>query len=266
MTITAYSVGGTWGTWDDGFGADTCRAVAADPWDIIEAELLGTDIDFVRQGVAYPGSFGPVGGPADAPSYAESVKRGVAEHIRLINTIPGKFITAGYSQGAELVRRVQYELAFGSLRHRRDDCLRVITFGDPACQPGEQIGDNISGWGISGFVMPPNPIPVHCYATRGDMYCTTPGGESGENMRAVYRALTNLQIPLTGDLLSALIGNPGLVAQLIDLVTNPIGGIPALIDSIRRLIDFAITGAHGNYAWAVDAAVADLRALAKTTY
>jgi hypothetical protein len=249
MTITAYSVGGTWATWAMGFGADVCRILAddANEWTDLHNEIFGIEARFRWQGVSYPASFGPIAGPADAQSYDDSVKIGVDEHVRLINTIPGKFITAGYSQGAEVVRRVQLELINGRLAHRLADCLGIVTFGDPARQKTDSTGGGGSGWGISKLIIPANSIPVRTYALSGDMYCTTPDGASGDMMHAVYVALTELEIPLNADLFGAVFGNAGLFHIAIELLGNPLKYAPGMVDALIRLAQFAATGAHNNY-------------------
>jgi hypothetical protein len=262
MTITAYSVGGTWATWDMGFGADVCRAlVDENEWTALQNEILGIEARFQRQGVSYPASFGPVAGPADAQSYADSVTLGVDEHVRLINTIPGPFISAGYSQGAEVVRRVQLELIQGRLTHRLADCRGLVTFGDPLRQKTDDTRGGGTGWGISKIIIPPNPIPVRTYALPGDMYCTTPDGITGDMMHACYGALIELEIPLNADLFSTVFGNAGLFQLAMNLLSNPIKYAPGAIDALVRLAQFAATGAHGGYGPYVGDAVAFINGL-----
>jgi len=248
VTATAYSVGGTWATWDMGFGADVCRIVADEnEWTALQNEIFGVEARFRRQGVSYPGSFGPVAGPIDAQSYADSVEIGVDEHVRLINDIPGPFFTAGYSQGAEVVRRVQLELINGRLTHRRSDCRAIITFGDPMRQKTDVTLGGGTGWGISKIIIPPNDIPVRTYALPGDMYATCPDGVSGDLMHACYAALTELEIPLNSDLFSSIFSNAGLFHMVMSLLSNPVKYAPGVVDALIRLAQFAATGAHGGY-------------------
>jgi hypothetical protein len=232
--VTVFGTPGTWSDWTGGFQADVCR--------LLDPER------FYWQGVGYPASFGPVNGPATAPSYVQSRAAGVAENLRLINLLPAgsPFILGGYSQGADVVRRVQAAL-IGTAREA--DCKLVFTFGDPARQPGDTNLDNGAGAGISRFAMPANQIPVVTCAAQGDMYCTTPWPPSaqGDDMQAVYDFLTSLQIPLTADLFTSLLNNQGLLAQVIKLISNPIGGLPGLVGALGALVQFAATGAHGSY-------------------
>ncbi|SIL91146.1 putative peptidoglycan-binding domain-containing protein [Mycobacteroides abscessus subsp. abscessus] len=233
--LTIFTAAGTWSDMWTGFQADVAR-----------------DLDrryFFWQPIWYPASFGPVGG-GPAPSYEESVALGVEEGIRLIKATPGQFALCGYSQGAEVVARILIELVSGRLGDRLKDCLWFVAFGNPARQPGVCVGRDPGGSGISGirFAVPAS-VTVLDYAIDGDMYCTTPDGtEGGTNMRAVYKALTKMQIHDPGrDIISALTGDPSLMRQLIKLFGDPIKGGIGLVDALFRLAKFAITGAHGRY-------------------
>lgn len=253
--ITLYTASGTWADMWTGYPADVARGLVGE-WDRFLAEITGTEPPpFYWQPIGYPASFGPVAPPVpNAPSYAESVRIGVAEGIRLINSRPGRFILIGYSQGAEVTMRILKEVLVGSLAHRRGDCEGHIGFGNPARQAG--VGGPAGGSGISGLVLPASSTPMLEYANKGDMYCTTPEGKAGENMRAVYQALTHM---FDGDILTAIIGQDGLAEQVFELLGNPVIGIVGVVDALIRLAQFAATNAHAKYEWAVADAVARLR-------
>lgn len=235
---TLYTVAGTWSWWDAGFQADCAR------------ELFDT---YVWQPVGYPASFGPINPPfPGAPAYCDSVEQGVEEAIWLINRKPGKFSLSGYSQGAEVVGRLCQELMNGKLKHRQKDCLTAVTFGDPARQESDRtIGDG-KGTGISKLVIPPG-IDRLTAAVRGDMYCTIPEGQAGDQMHAAYYALTHLG---TGK----IDGHGPMITELLKLATNPATGGMAVVDAVVRA---AQVSAHGNYGYLVPEAINHLRAAAR---
>lgn len=233
--LTWFTVAGTWADMWSGFPADVANGLDKRYW--------------YWQPVNYPASFGPIGG-GPAPSYEESVAVGVEELIRLIEITPGRFALCGYSQGAEVVARVLIELISGRLTDRLKDCLWYVAFGDPARQSGVCVGRDPGGSGISGirFTVPAS-VKMLVYALDGDMYCTTPDKtEGGTNMRAVYKALTKMQIHDPGrDIISALTGDPSIMRQLMRLFSDPVSGGIGLIDALFRLAKFAVTNAHVRY-------------------
>lgn len=235
-----YTVAGTWSHWDAGFQADAARA------------LLDT---YQWQPVWYPASFGFINPPyPGAPAYVQSVELGVDESVRLINLNPGRFALAGYSQGAEVVGRLCQELVGGRLKHRRGDLLGVATFGDPARQPSDRTVGDGKGTGISRLVIPEaDTLNRLTAAVKGDMYCTIPTGQTGDQMHAAYTALTHLG---TGK----VDGHPAILRELLRLAANPLVGGMAVIDAVIRA---AQVSAHGNYAGLVPAIVDHLRAAAR---
>ena len=252
MTATLITVAGTWSPPDAGFQADLARAVTSD-WDDIHTEVMGWNGPAFRWvPVPYPASFGPVSPPyPGAPAYVDSVAEGVRNTIAAINNTPGRFVLSGYSQGAEVVGRVCIELANGALQHRRSDCRGCITFGDPARQPEDNAYGGGEGWGISRLRIPPW-IDRVTYAVPGDMYCTCPDGQVGDQMHAVYYALTHLG---TG----RIDGHPALVAEVLRLLRNPITGGIAAVDAIVRALQVR---EHSNYGPWVPHAVGKLLEMA----
>jgi hypothetical protein len=253
--ITFYGVPGTWALFDWGFQADVARELpGTGEWDAAQCEILGEEVPFRWQGVNYYASFGPVNpppwAPVPAPSYEDSVVNGVAHLTDMINNTPGQFVLSGYSQGAEVTGRVRNELVQGSLRHRARDCLLSITFGDPTRQPEDEAYGGGAGAGISRMRIPPGPFRCVTYAVTGDMYCTTPNTQAGDDMHAVYEALTSMG----GDLQIT-----DLVTEVMRTMTNPIAGGMAAVEAIIRALK---VGAHGNYGPWVDHAAAIVKSLA----
>jgi hypothetical protein len=240
MTVTYYGTPGTWAWFDAGFQADVARGLVSE-WDAVASEVFGTEGPAFRwQGVNYPAAFGPINPPPWAPnpppSYDDSVKAGVVNHIQLINNIPGKFIIGGYSQGAEVTGRIRKELVSGSLQHRLADCKGSITFGDPTRQASDEVYGGGDGIGISRLVIPPCPFRCVTYAAVGDMYCTTPAsGATGDDMHAMYMALTSL-----GGTLSIA----DMMTQALGLLVNPLAGGLAALEAMIRAMK---VGAHGSY-------------------
>lgn len=234
-----YTFAGTWSHWDAGFQADTARALAD---------------TYTWQPCAYPASFGFINPPfPGAPSYVQSVELGVDEGVRLINLNPGRFALGGYSQGAGVVGRLCQELAPGGrLAHRRGDYLTSATFGDPARQASDRTVGTGKGTGISRLVIPPD-LDRWTAAMAGDMYCTIPDGQAGDQMHAAYVALTHLGS-------GRIDGHGPILTELLKIATNPMTGGLAVVDAVMRA---AQVSAHGNYAHLVPAAVDHLRAAAR---
>lgn len=224
--VTLVTFAGTWSQPDWGFQADVARALN-DEW-------------FRWLPVHYPATFGPVAPPyPGAPAYVDSVTQGVRNGIGAVHGVPGSFILSGYSQGAEVAGRLCVELVEGQLQHRLKDCLGCVTFGDPARQSSDETHGGGEGAGISRLVIPPG-IRRITYAAPGDMYCTTPDSPSGDQMHAVYTALTRM-----GD--GKVNGLGGLVVEVAKLLKNPLlGGIVA-IESIIRALQVAQHGAYAQW-------------------
>lgn len=225
VPVTIFTVAGTWSPWDWGFQADVARALA-------------DGYRYRWQPVGYPASFGPINPPfPGAPSYEDSVAAGVSELLRLISVTPGPFVMVGYSQGAEVVGVVNAALVGGP---RQSDCRGVVTFGDPTRQPWDRTVGGGKGSGISRFEIPKSPIPRITYALVGDMYCTIPDNDAGDDMHAVYIALTRM-----GD--GKINGHVELIGQVLKILQNPLQGGAGVIEAVVRFIQFGATNAHAGY-------------------
>lgn len=240
--IALYTVAGTWARPDQGFQADIARLV--------------DDEKFRWHPVDYPAGFGPVGG--NNPSYADSVQIGRANVTDWINRTPGRFALCGHSQGAEVVGWICKDLTEGSLRHRLGDCVGSVTTGDPCRQKTDiTYGTGTSGWGISRLVIPQGVKRV-TFSLTGDMYCTTPDGQAGDNMHACYRALTQLGSDPVQLLQAAISGDNDLLEQLAEIIGRPLSGGVSLIASLIALARFGVTRAHDGYGPFVGQAAAEL--------
>lgn len=237
MTVNLVTLAGTWSPPDAGFQADLARMLTSE-WDLVHAELFGLPAPRFRWvPVPYSASFGPINPPyPGALAYEQSVQEGLRNTIDAIRALPGRFVLSGYSQGAEVVGRACIELVGGVLKDRLQDCVGCVTFGDPARQKTDVSFGGGDGWGISRLVIPQGVRRV-TYAVKGDMYCTCPDSQAGDQMHAMYAALTRI-----GD--GKINGHTELLAEVARLFKNPIAGGISAVDAVIRA---AQVGQHNNY-------------------
>ena len=133
-------------TTDLGIGPEMVRLFRAYRAALVEADRRTTDtnrpIVTVASAVDYPAVDAPWPlGSSTTAQYARSVERGVRsvlQHIDVLSNRCGattRFVLAGYSQGAHVIRRSLDRLA----NSRRADVLAVVLVSDPQCsgpQPG----------------------------------------------------------------------------------------------------------------------------------
>jgi hypothetical protein len=167
--INLITVNGTAVGWQDGPPADLARAVS--------------DEDYLWLPAAYASATFPM-----LPSRRE----GESEVRRRIATNPGRFVLAGYSQGALITDTVARDLTnpADELHHRLKDLVSVITWGDPMRCPGIARGNEIAGQplpteldgevtgGIAGAeCLTPEQtaqLNVVSFANDGDLYAAAP--------------------------------------------------------------------------------------------
>jgi hypothetical protein len=161
------------------------------------AQAANQDLVFEVPVIA-PWTFGFVQGAVDAPSYRQSVRIGVEWAVNWIEDHPGQtFMLGGYSQGAEAASRVFQELQPGGrLADRRGDFVAGYAFGNPMRQAAHTFpgGVDPGGAGIATVQLQDTPVEWHDHANPGDMYTTTPFGQTGTIMRDVYEGLIDIQL------------------------------------------------------------------------
>jgi hypothetical protein len=216
---------GTWAPPGVGYPSDVAQACG----DVVE-EIP----------VQAPWSFGPVPpGAVDSPSYRESVHIAVDWAVQWLLDNPDRtFSIGGYSQGAEAASRVYAELLPGGrLEHLMGNFVAGYTFGNPSRAQDSHTfyGDPAPtpGYGIADFHLPDGLgwNWIDC-AAAGDIYTSTPGGDTGKIMRAAYDLATNLQLhdfmTFAGD----------FADDLWELVQDAVADVPAAFDAAGRGIAF----------------------------
>lgn len=199
--ITIVTAPGTVAQWWEGYPADIARWLT-DIWLIARGQCWGPPdgLNWRWQGIQYPAVAFPM-----RPSILAGIESTVAALNDPRNS--GKFVLTGYSQGAIVVCMVWLHDILnptGRLHHRLNDCLGVITYGNPMRAPGVAYGNLIAG----------KPIPPkrHGHIT---------GGIAGPACLRPEQCLFPLGHPLAGSPAVIDFANPG------DLYTDaPIGSAP----------------------------------------
>ncbi|MDH6245188.1 hypothetical protein [Mycobacterium sp. OTB74] len=213
----------------------------------------GADPDLVYEvPIQAPWTFGPIppGAPL-SPSYAESVQTAVTNATAWINANPRQtFAIGGYSQGAEAASRVLAEIMTGSLQSVRPNLIGGYTFGNPWRLTGHTFpgGTDPGGRGIADTNLTAAQIPKDAngidtwwdFANPGDLYTTTPNDQAGADITAVYKAAVQLGISINAiiALIAGLTGQGSLAEQVLELVTDPLVGGPALVEAIDLAVAF----------------------------
>jgi peptidoglycan hydrolase-like protein with peptidoglycan-binding domain len=249
----AYTVPGTWAGWNDGPPAWTA-------W--------GLDHNrFQQQGVGYP-AMGFLQ-PNPNISYNESRDAGTAELLRLSLPDPNPKVWIGYSQGADVVVRAL--LAWPA--ERRNEIVKVISFGSPGRRPGPTLlGNNPPGAGISGVYTPDWAASrTYDFVIDGDMYPAAVG-----LLPALYDLLTRMDLSLEfatylfqlltssvgGQLLGSVPGGNQPGAGSLSGLTGLLGiggpqqlslpgillNLPGVLQTIVAALQFVMTNAHQHYA------------------
>lgn len=224
--ITLHTAAGTVAQGWEGYPAETGLALAGE-WVRVWEELTGERARVRWQWTGYPAATFPM---------RPSVLAGWEEMVRLINSIPGKFVLDGYSQGALVVCMLwRHDLLApsGRLHHRLNDCLAVITYGNPMRAPGVAYGNTLlwgrpapgpdDGYTTGGIAGPGNLHPSEClfpdshpqtgkpavydFANPGDLYAAAPCGDDpwnnptkvGSNETLIYESVMDFN---GGDLFS----------------------------------------------------------------
>ena len=254
---------GTWGAWDNGYGWQVLRRAR-------EANPAKIDI----QGLGYNTNAFMIGNDP-AHSYLDMITDGVTEGRRFALPDRRKKVLAGYSGGAGCV--VEFLRQWPA--ERRDEIAMVLQFGDPNRPPGPTLlGNDPGGHGISED-FPPDWVldRYYSFALPGDMYPNAAGllpifYDILVRMEAtpefamylfnlfvsqVTGAFTAFGSAALGQAGNAALAGFGALSQLLPLLTGGqdktpnlvamVFNIPAIIVSLKKLLDFVITGDHGNY-------------------
>ncbi len=178
----------------------------------------------------------------------------VTNAIGWINNYPKQtFALGGYSQGAEAASRVLAEVMTGSLQWAKPNLIGGYTFGNPWRLTGHTFpgGTDPGGRGIAATNLTAAQIPKDAngvdtwwdFANPGDLYTTTPNDQAGADITAVYKAAVQLGISINAALalIAGLTGQGSLAQQVLELVTDPIVGGPALVEAIDLAVAFYST-------------------------
>lgn len=230
-----------------GYPADTARAVG-DRWYF---QPLGD----------WPAAMFPMG---------PSVQKGIASARVQIRQHPGKFVLAGYSQGAIVTSMVyKHDLLdpFGMLHDRLPDLVGAVTWGNPCREKGVANGNKLigepipDGRGISDdrLVNTPDWWLDFAHGANGphgrDIYTDTPDDDAGEDMTAIYKLVQNV---------SGVVGANGLLEQVTELVGHPFSEGLAMFRAIYYGGQFVASNPATlpHISYDIDGAVRYLRGLA----
>lgn len=282
MPVVLLTIAGTGAAWDWIPGQYPAEAGAAlsDPALIARGQCWGAPNgkNWHWQGVGYPAAVAPMG---------PSVLAGVHETVRLLSPSdidpfvyphPWKFVLDGYSQGAIVACKVWRDHILspaGQLHERLNDCLGVITYGNPLRAPGVAYG-NTELWGhpvpdlddgyTTGGIAGPDclrpseclfpaghplagQVAVYDFANDGDLYTSAPVGNEPWNTQTVVghdeTIIYNLIQNFSGKNLY------GLAKAAIDLFEQPFSHVWPLFQAIYNGILFASQGVQAPH-WRYD--------------
>lgn len=254
----AYNFPGTWGAWNNGFGWDVCMRLDPKRFDV--------------QGLGYNTTAFMIG--TVDHSYVDMLNAGRAEFYRLALPNRQRKVLCGYSGGAgALVHSLEQWPA-----DRRHEIAAVVQFGDPNRPPGKTLlGNDPGGHGISED-FPPDWVldRYYSFTLPGDMYPNAQGllpifYDILVRMEATPEFATYLfnlfmsqagHLTVLGGALLGKSGNPalagfGMLAALLPLLTGGKGETPNLVAmflnignivvSLKKLLQFLISGDHGKY-------------------
>lgn len=222
----------------------------------------------------------PIGYPAATFPMQPSVDEGVAE---LVNQIRGrkndatvgtgsKFVLCGYSQGGLIVSIVWRDHILnpsGDLHDRIDDCLGVITYGNPMRAPGIANGNVYAGQAIpaasegstTGGIaaeedLHPSEVPDHFldFANDGDLYAACPVGDDPWNNLSGIGRNENLVY----DIIQGFDWNDfvAIVNKVLELLSNPWNEVIPLVYAVYNGgLFFALGMNSPHYTYNIDAAV-----------
>jgi hypothetical protein len=249
------TVNGTWGVGAIQYPSDVVNGLA---------QYINPDLCY-EVPIRYPGSFGPIGGGASAPSYQQSVQDGYDLIVQWLEANPVQtFALIGYSQGAEVTSRVAIDMMGGPLEKYASRWIGGITFGNP-CRGYGFIAPGVAdpgGRGISSINMTERPTIggeivwadyVHS-PNNGDagldMYASVPMGGTGTIMTDVYTTATQLQLNNFGAFLEAMVKDLLKIVEDSGVLRGLAGGLPGLlgmgVQALIALLVGLVTGPKAN--------------------
>lgn len=184
----------------------------------------------------------PIGWTNNSIPMTDNIGGGKDELVDQINSRPGTFSLALYSEGEIVGAKVLEELQSGSLQHRMGDFIGAVTFGAPMREmhshpPG---CPDPGGHGIARDRTVNTPDTWWDYADPGDMYTCTPADQEGDFITSCYQAIAQ----------SNLIGGAGtLEKEMVLIITKTVDVALPLAKAIFKAIAFFGGGvaAHVNY-------------------
>ncbi|AEZ50710.1 lysin B [Mycobacterium phage Halena] len=213
----------------------------------------------------------PIGNyPAEPFPMWPSILKGVAElRVQIRKAFaanPGRKIGfAGYSQGAVVVSLVmKYDfMAEGGEFHEQykaGQVIAVVTWGNPMRERGVQHSDGTKQVapadteGILEDRLEGTPAMWREYAHKGDMYaaCELTGVQRGDNKRAICKIVMWHEV---------LKGENSILAQIAELLQEPVLHIIPLFQSIVDAGMFFTAGADGPHNYAIRPAIDYLRSV-----
>jgi hypothetical protein len=253
--MTFFSVTGTWGAWNNGFGFDT--GVRVDPK------------KFRHQPVGY--NTAAFLAPDPSHSYLEARQEGAAELLRLSLPTHEPKVWSGYSMGADVVSYALNQWP----KDRAGEIKAVLQFGDPSRPAGPTLlGPDPGGQGISDNRPPAWVLDrYYSFAEPADMYPCSSGllpqlyqilvraEASPEFAMYLFQMLLSSAGPLLLGTVASAVPGAGALSGILGMVTSgPLTqtsgppnlfammlNIPAIIQTIMTALKFLITGAHGLY-------------------
>jgi hypothetical protein len=245
-----------------GFAADCGRGIG-NLWNDLYAQFVGSN-------AANVWSWQPIGYPAAVAPMGPSVQAAVTEMLVQIDRRPGgTFGLAGYSQGSLAVNTLWRDhLLTGSHKHRRDDCIAIVNFGDPMRCPGIAYGNAYAGipqptkrngyvtGGIAGpqdLTADQTPPWLLSFALDGDLYAASPQGVDPWN----YPTVVGHDETMIFDLVQTTSAQSAvaIAMEMAQLAATPTKRLIPLIQAIWNGLTFLGKGTNAPH-WLYDPAPA----------
>lgn len=207
---------------------------------------------------ASPYRWAPVGYPAAVAPMGPSVQAGVTEVLRILDLPENNttFALSGYSQGALVTDIVWRDhLLTGSHKHRKDDCIAIINFGDPMRAPGVSNGNvwagipvpgQLNGHTTGGIAGPgcltaaQTPDFLLSCNLPGDLYGSAPIGDDpwtkqtqvGHDETIIFDLIMKFSFKSVF----------ALAEEAVEIVTMPLVNLIPLVQAIVNGLTFAVAG------------------------